>query len=174
MKRLRYFTGQLLTTEDFQIEQEYHLEKHRRQNLRAGIGVARGLQVSVSDHGIHVGTGLAIDGHGNEIVVEQPQLLPLPAVSESVWLVLSFVETLTDPVPAAGESSAQPSRVEEGFRFDYTEEADGSDVHSIKLKRLTFHKGRWLQGARGDGLVKVGLILTVAWIAVRWAGRRLA
>jgi len=48
LQRVNYFTGHLVTAKDFEAEQNYFLEKHRRHNLLChGPGVVQGLQVSV-------------------------------------------------------------------------------------------------------------------------------
>lgn len=48
LTRVRYFSGQLLTTSDFQAEQDYHRAKLRRLTLSLiGYGVVSGLQVKL-------------------------------------------------------------------------------------------------------------------------------
>ncbi len=47
VKRPHYFTGQILSADDFTAEQEYHIGKQRRHNLHChGFGVVHGLKVS--------------------------------------------------------------------------------------------------------------------------------
>jgi hypothetical protein len=49
LSRNHYFTGKLLTAEDFNDEQNYILERHRRHNRKLhGYGVVCGLQVKLS------------------------------------------------------------------------------------------------------------------------------
>ena len=71
LQRTNYFTGMLLSAEALQREQEYHLERHRRQNRYLhGWGVVSGLGVSIEAGAIVVSPGLAIDCAGNELVVD--------------------------------------------------------------------------------------------------------
>jgi hypothetical protein len=72
--RVRYFYGQLLTAQDFQDEQQYHLEKQRLHNrLLHGAGIVKGLEVGgVEGTTVQVRPGLALDSHGREIIVPDP------------------------------------------------------------------------------------------------------
>jgi hypothetical protein len=77
--RPNYFSGQLVTADDLQIEQEYLIEKdclHTR--LLHGWGKICGLEVSVSDHhqdNLIVSPGIAIDALGREIIVPEPAIV---------------------------------------------------------------------------------------------------
>jgi hypothetical protein len=79
-RRPKYFTGQLLTAEDFEAEQSYFLDGRRSDNRHLhGWGVVCGLGVTPSGKdGVVVQPGLAIDGLGREIVVPDPQEMPDP------------------------------------------------------------------------------------------------
>jgi hypothetical protein len=79
-RRPRYFSGQLLTAEDFEAEQLYFLDRRRSDNRQLhGWGVVCGLGVTPSGKGgVVVQPGLAIDGLGREIVVSDPQEMPDP------------------------------------------------------------------------------------------------
>jgi hypothetical protein len=79
-RRPKYFTGQLLTEEDFTAEQSYFLDGRRSDNRHLhGWGVVCGLRVTPSgDGGVVIGPGLAIDGLGREIVVPEPREMPDP------------------------------------------------------------------------------------------------
>jgi hypothetical protein len=73
-RRNRYFFGKDLGVFHFELETDYHSSKRRLLNrLVVGHGVVCGLNVTpYSDgdrHGLLVSSGLAIDGHGREIVV---------------------------------------------------------------------------------------------------------
>jgi hypothetical protein len=117
-KRPRFFSGRLLTADDFVEEQEYHLGKHRHhlQTLH-GSGIVHGLHVEIGTGGetITVQPGLAIDGHGREILVDEEVTLTVPSESLSpAWVVIRYVETSVDPVPVSTDGSMEPSRIEEG------------------------------------------------------------
>jgi hypothetical protein len=68
-----------LTAEDLELEQEYFHEKLKRHNRSLhGFGVVVGLEVSRSARDVVISTGLAIDCQGNEIVVPENSLSPIP------------------------------------------------------------------------------------------------
>jgi hypothetical protein len=79
-RRLNYFSGRLLTAEDFATEQSYWLGKHRSHGRHLhGSGIVCGLRVTPSGPGgVTVEPGLAIDGLGREIVVPAPRQMPDP------------------------------------------------------------------------------------------------
>jgi len=111
-RRPRYFSGQLLTAEDFEAEQSYHLEARRRDTRHLhGWGVVSGLDVTPSSSGgVVVEPGLAIDGMGRAIVIPEPREMtdprqPIddrgdpcgPAVeSDTVTLCLAYAERPDD------------------------------------------------------------------------------
>jgi hypothetical protein len=78
-RRPNYFTGQLLTEEDFEAEQSYFLDGRRSDTRHLhGWGVVCGLGVAPSGGGVAIQPGLAIDGLGREIVVPEPREMPDP------------------------------------------------------------------------------------------------
>lgn len=162
MKRVHYFNGQLLGAADFQTEQDYLLDKQRRLNLRThGPGIVSGLSVSVEPDGVHVQPGVAIDPRGNEIVVDAPQVLPLPPGTPCVFLVLAYTETFTDDAPMIGEDQAtSPTRVEDGFKLEYAPESSRGAEDRIELACLTNVDGQWTLESPGLGsLWKIGVVL---------------
>jgi hypothetical protein len=77
-KRVLYTHGLVLGVGEFRAEQHYFLEKHRSHNRSLhGYGTVAGLAVSVRDTAngpeVRVSAGLAIDPHGREICVPEPQ-----------------------------------------------------------------------------------------------------
>jgi len=94
-ERLNYVLGQVLGVQDFQQEQAYFLHKSRLQNRALhGYGTVWGLEVSTSGSGddlkIEVSPGLAIDGQGREVLVDQVQCARLNA-----WLAAAVSEGST-------------------------------------------------------------------------------
>lgn len=76
IKRLNYFTSQFLVVEDFTDEQAYHMDMRRRHNRWLHTwGIADGgLQVTKSaDKIISIGSGMAIDKEGQELVLLDAQ-----------------------------------------------------------------------------------------------------
>ncbi len=73
-ERLRYFSGRLLTADDFQKEQDYGRGKSELHNrFELGHGVVCGLGVTAHTttrgNGVSISAGLAVDGLGREIVI---------------------------------------------------------------------------------------------------------
>lgn len=161
--RLRYFTGQLLTANDFQQEQQYFLEKHRRHNrCLHGYGVVSGLETSVEESTIHVDPGIALNCLGEEIAVCNPVELRLPRAGGVVYVVVGYVEKETDPVPVPGQPASsegnamQNSRIEEGseITLESKDPCAGhkrqssrwlccGTPHAIPLAKLTFARNQW-------------------------------
>jgi len=157
VKRVNYFSGQLLTTADLQAEQVYFIEKLKRHNQYLhGFGVAQGLEVSLSDSPpgeVIVQPGMAIDQCGHEVVLSSPQRGPLPEVGKKAFLILSWAERETDFIPAMtgegeGETTAA-SRVEEYAELKYEatrpdeEGVDSGNRCGITLARLKKRGGVW-------------------------------
>jgi hypothetical protein len=122
VKRPNYFTGQMLSADDFTAEQEYHRGKQRRHNLRChGFGVVQGLKVSTAKKNggctVVIEPGFAIDSAGNEIQLCMKVTFRLPKSETAIQVGIRFLERLSDPIPIVSDAtspSSQPSRMEEG------------------------------------------------------------
>lgn len=113
LKRPRFFTGQLLTAEALELEQEYFLKKLRRHNRSLhGFGIVSGLKVTVNSGQIVVAPGLALDCEGNELAIGTAQTIVPPAVAQptgdwpTAYVNVRFVEECADPAPTAGAEAA--------------------------------------------------------------------
>ena len=97
-ERPRYFAGKLVTAEDFELEQRYHIEKRRLLNrMLQGPGIVTGLGVVESEQGtVTVAPGFALDPHGREILVSESQQLAIPDLGEPVSICLLYTEVETD------------------------------------------------------------------------------
>ena len=104
LKRLRYFTGQVLTAESFELEQKYFREKLKRHNRALhGFGIVSGLKVIVESGQIIVEPGLALDCQGNELVIGAAVVVsPVSCDWRSAYVQVGFAEEYTDLIPAAG------------------------------------------------------------------------
>ena len=107
LRRVNYFTGRLLSAEDFGAEQAYHREKSRLHNRRLhGSGVASGLTVSVaggaSRPAITVKPGVGIDPAGNELEVDAERSVSVGVRARAFLVVLRYVDRPVDPVPSPG------------------------------------------------------------------------
>src|SRR5207244_9117084 len=83
-KRMKYFDRQFLRASDFQVEQAYHMDRHRRHTqLLHQPGVAKDLDVTgtADPTMVTVSPGTAIDSEGREIVVlvSQTKRVSVPA-----------------------------------------------------------------------------------------------
>lgn len=96
LERPRFFSGKLLTADDFAQEQDYFREKLKRHNQSLhGFGIINGLKVkSGSGSGsVVVGPGMALDCEGNELVVEAALTITLPALTQNTaYVSLKFYE----------------------------------------------------------------------------------
>jgi hypothetical protein len=140
--RPNYFAGRLLTTQDFEREQEYHCHSRRRLALLAlGEGVACGLRVVSTGTKVRVSPGVAIDALGREVVVPAPvELTRGPA---DRYVALRYAENFTDPVPTA-DGSVEHACVEEGYSIVLTTAAPASTEADpvIVLSKLPARRGK--------------------------------
>ena len=80
-KRMNYFDRQFLRAADFQVEQKYHLDRHRRHNRllhTSGLGGPDDLSVTgtLGQSVVTVSSGTAIDTQGREIVLSASERCP--------------------------------------------------------------------------------------------------
>lgn len=129
-ERNRYYVGKLLTSADFQAEQAYVNSKRCFLNeMMFGSGIVCGLSVySLDDLSIMVDSGVAVDGSGREIVMEEPVVRRLSAVegfesleSDRVLLCLRYQEENVHPVyTVRGQESGESyecNRIREGWQL---------------------------------------------------------
>ncbi len=174
IKRVRYFSNQLLTAEDFNDEQRYYRHKQRLRNiLILGRGVVSGLKASVQPNqgGIQVTPGIAIDSAGNEIIVPETQILPFPTGVQSVLLTIRYSETPTDPVPIPGAEAGkvEATRIEEGFIFEYLPKEKADTNNSVTIARLFCREGgAWrIDRSRQCSLITIGAVVVLAGLLSR-------
>lgn len=140
--RVNFFNGQMLSADDFIAEQTYGREKRRLHNRTLyGTGVVTGLSVSVDGEGetFTVSPGFAIDGSGNELVVESPARAKMWG-HERCFVTARYIETPARPVPGP-DGNTQFSRIEEGCAIEAAAEEPGLEI--VTLARLIRRHGRW-------------------------------
>jgi hypothetical protein len=138
--RVRYFFGQLLTAAEFTAEQDYFRERLRRHNRALhGVGVVRGLELSVAGDTVHVAPGVAIDARGEELVVAHPLDLQIPA-GVAWYVTLAFAECETDPAPTPEPGAVEFTRVREHYRIAF---ASAPLSGAISLGRLVRDRDSW-------------------------------
>jgi hypothetical protein len=107
LRKINYFTGLFLRAEDLRAAEDYRDRTRWMHNLLLhGPGIVRnyrdGLQVTVNDRGneITVGTGLAIDPLGREILLNQASTLAIRRAEydlpTTVYVTLSYDAHLMD------------------------------------------------------------------------------
>jgi hypothetical protein len=150
-KRTRFFDGQFLQEEDFNVEQAYHLERQRRhRRLLHVAGVAEGLAVTPGEpNTVTVGPGTAIDSDGRLIVLVNSMTIDLPPerfLNKGFDLFVSYAESAEDR--QTGEGSDDFTRWLE--RPQLTAVVDGDawpgDTPPVLLARL---------GLDGNGRVSI-------------------
>ena len=143
--RNRYFAGQLLSAQDLQLEQDYVRARLRRHNRELhGVGVVRGLQVSIRPDGageqVVVQPGVAIAPDGEDIEVCTAASTSLPKTGSQLFVMLSHAERLTHPARPPDDGPVQFTRVEETFVL-HVEETVGEN--GIALARLSHAADGW-------------------------------
>jgi len=152
-KRNKYFSGELLSAEDFQEEQDYLINMRRLHNRYLhGYGVVTGLEISISDDHpgmLEVASGFAIDARGNEVVLPETQYVPFPSGGKKACLVIAFAERETDFVPVQTSEGEEmvATRVEEYAELKLEAMRAGEEEaccdEGIVLARLKKRGGVW-------------------------------
>ena len=143
LARNRYFAGRLLGAQDFQLEQDYFRERLRRHNRALhGAGIVDGLQVSVGPESgggeqVVVQPGFALDPYGEEIAVRCEVSISLPGTGHQLFVMLSYAERLTQPMPASDDEPVQFTRVEETFALHVEETSKPSGIALARLIRTS-------------------------------------
>lgn len=145
--RVRYFTGQILSADDLQAEQDYLAHKRRQHNLRLhGTGIVDGLDVTVEsdaesgEWSLNVSPGLALGPSGEEIVVTTPLHCRLCADADACFVLLKFIERAVAQVPVLEADGSEASRIEEGAGVWL---AALMHTDAVAIARLVRHAAGW-------------------------------
>lgn len=124
LRRTHFFSGKLLTAEDFTREQQYVIEKFKRHNRSLhGFGVVSGLNVTVRSGKILVQPGIALDCEGNELTVETPQTVAGPLCDwQTAYLIVRYVEVKT------------AETIAESFEFDFSRENSNQGHRHVRAR----------------------------------------
>lgn len=150
IKRMNYFDGLFLGSEDFQWEQDYNMRMRRLHNRHHhGGGIVWGLEVEITADTLEivVKPGMALDRyfdekHGEmssrEIIVDKDQTLSLagqgyPAGTE-IYLWMSYREMEADRVEERG--GIHPIHIQETATFSHSTEKPQDEDSNILLARL--------------------------------------
>lgn len=142
LTRNRFFTGKVLTTDDLELDQDYHRTRHRRHNrLLHGVGIVRGLGVGLEPHAgggdpaIVVSAGVAISPDGEELVVCEPVSRGVCQGVSACYVTLGLDERPTAPAP-----EGEHSRVEESAEVAVSDDVPAGH---LAIARLVHDGGSW-------------------------------
>ncbi len=140
-ERNRYYAGKMLTSADFVAEQKYFLDKQRfLSTMMYGSGIVCGLTVvSLDDLSILVESGVAIDGFGREIVIENSVVKKLSAVE-------GFDSLSTDQATLCLKYSEQPAHTvysalhnDSDKEYEYNRITEGYELYLVDTSELDPH-----------------------------------
>lgn len=118
LERPHFFTGKLLTAEDFQREQDYHRNKVRLHNrFLHGWGVVAGLRVSLDRGDVIVTPGLALDCAGNELVLPCEERISLSTLAGRRYVTIRYIELPIGTMPSPG-GEVEPSHFKEAVAVE--------------------------------------------------------
>ncbi len=128
-ERNQYYYGKMMTYQDMTAEQKYLNDKRRLINrFLHGSGVAAGLQVvSLDDRTVSVEAGVALDGAGREIVLDEPRVMMLDQIEgyenltsqediSYAYLCLAYSEEGICPAKGPVEDRSESGKIYEKFR----------------------------------------------------------
>ncbi|MCK6619946.1 MAG: hypothetical protein HUU32_08285 [Calditrichaceae bacterium] len=144
IQRVRYFKRQLLTARDFQDEQNYLVEMHRRHAKRLSFGVIEGLKVTyvASQGAFKIAPGSAVDNQGREMVVGEEGLLVAGFDPLKPYLGIEYAEEETCVGNSVCEGVSKNNRIAECPTARWDEAPDG------KGSRITL---AWIVPTAGGG-----------------------
>lgn len=126
--RNEYYSGKMLSSSDFILEQNYNSNKRRFINqMMYGSGIVCGLSVyNLDDLSLMVDSGIALDSYGREIVVEETVIQKFTAIegfedmeTECASLCINYDEKPIHAVygMAQGKNDYEYNHVNETFRL---------------------------------------------------------
>ena len=149
-ERNRYYPGKLLTSADFQAEQNYHINKGRFLNgMMYGSGVVCGMGVfSLDDISILVESGVALDGTGREIILDTSVVKKLSAIegfdslkTDMVTLKIRYKEQDVHSVYSVNhkedEKEYEYNRIAESYELFLTDRDDNDIPYNPETEFLT-------------------------------------
>ena len=152
-ERNRYYAGKMLTSADFQAEQNYVNNKRRFVNsMMFGSGIVCGCNVlSLDDLSVLVESGTAIDDFGREIVIASSVVKKLSAIegfdslsSNKALLCLRYREDNVHTVYSVGyqdnkSSEYEYNRISESYDLFLLDAAEVTPGVSIENELLAHH-----------------------------------
>ena len=149
-ERNRYYPGKMLTSVDFQAEQNYYINKERFLNgLMYGSGIICGMGVfSLDDLSILIESGATIDGSGREVIIDASVVKKLSAIEgfdklkgDVARLRVRFKERDIHSVYSINhkedDKEYEYNRISEGYELFLTDVADETGEFSLETEFLT-------------------------------------
>lgn len=148
LKRLRFFTGQVLTADSFELEQQYFREKLKRHNRTLhGFGIVSGLKVTAHSGQLIVEPGLALDCEGNELLIPSARPAVVGSTTDGfrvAYVCVRYVEEETDFVPGLPDEPATTS-TDNGAKASTITEGVAVEIAAENNNRGHRHlRARWL------------------------------
>jgi len=145
-KRNRYFFGRILTSKDFEDEQQYHLDQRCRHNQHLhGYGIVTGLDVNISQcessPTVVISPGYALDAYGREILLTEDVALPIGCRQSPLYVMVTHKEIETDWVPSTAADEKIPSRIEDYVLAELI--ADPDDNEAVTIARVLSDSSVW-------------------------------
>jgi hypothetical protein len=145
LERPRYFAGQLLSADDFRLEQDYFRSRFRRhQRELHGFGITRGLEVSLhhapsaTGDRVVVAPGFALDQSGEEIEVRGGAEVALPDRGQTLYVILLHSERPSRPQLTG--KIIEYDRIREEYAVILAPTNSGTGVALARLQR---GRSRW-------------------------------
>ena len=144
-KRVRYFSGQLLTERDFETEQQYHLQaRYRHNKMLHGPGIVTGLEIEVSSAdstpSVIVRPGYALDPEGRELILGSCVKLEIRDKAASYYVTMEHTEQQTDWIPTVDSSEPVASRIQDAVRVRL---AQDEDCMALVIGRIVHGPSGW-------------------------------
>lgn len=149
-ERNRYYVGKMLTSADFLAEQNYYNNKRQFINsMMFGSGIVCGLSVfNLDDLSIMVESGVAIDGYGREVVIDNGVVKKLSAIegfesitTNNVSLCLRYKEENVHPVYSVNrqdnDEAYEYNRISEGYDLYLTDTDNIDNTYEMDSEFLT-------------------------------------
>lgn len=148
LTRVSYYSGQLLSASDFQLDQNYHRDKLRLHNLAlVGSGVVNGLEVSLDDGSVpnapvvSVEPGCAVAPNGELLVLCKPRVCTFSTTVSGGFVALRFSEHSVKSSEASSKTGQSlASRIGEGVALEFHAQ---SPPNGIAIARLARKASRW-------------------------------
>lgn len=119
---VNYYDRQFLRTQDFTDEQRYHLTMRWRHNIAQHIwGIVHGLTVAfdATSDSFTVGPGLAVDGYGREVILQEPRGYSTRVfderVSDALDILIGYSRSGVDRMPPGYDGCRLPNAGETPF-----------------------------------------------------------